>query len=153
MARIDKQRKGRRQRRSFTDDFKAGAVRLAATECKTVGQVARDLDLTESALRLWVERAGADRGQGRPGVLTGEERQVLTRPRKENREPRMERDILSRGLLREGERVRFAFIDAEKAEIPVAQLCRALRVSLSGFYAWSDGRLRFGLVRTTGCGS
>lgn len=31
---------------------------------------------------------------------------------------------------------RFRFIDAEKATYPVARLCRALRVSRAGFYAW-----------------
>jgi transposase len=48
-----------RPRRSFTDDFKAGAVRLVLNEGKTIPQVARDLDLTESALRTWVERRWA----------------------------------------------------------------------------------------------
>lgn len=47
----------KRPRRTFTEDFKAGAVDLVLREGKTVGQVARDLDLTESALREWVERA------------------------------------------------------------------------------------------------
>lgn len=93
---MDKPKQGRRQRRSFTDEFKAGAVRLVLTEGKTVGQVARDLDLTPSALGDWVERARAARGQGRPGTLTPEERQELTRLRKENRELRMERDILKK---------------------------------------------------------
>jgi putative transposase len=37
--------------------------------------------------------------------------------------------------------VRFAFIEAEKAELGVAQLCRALSVSRAGFYAW-QGRPR-----------
>ena len=38
--------KARRARRSFTDEFKAGAVRLVLDEGKSVAQVARDLDLT-----------------------------------------------------------------------------------------------------------
>ena len=86
--------KNKRQRRKFTDEFKAGAVRLVLDEGKTVGAVARDLDLTESALRLWVERARADRGNGKPGVLTTAERDELTRLRKENRQLRLEREIL-----------------------------------------------------------
>lgn len=45
--------KEKRARRKFTDEFKVGAVRLVLDEGKTVGAVARDLDLTESALRLW----------------------------------------------------------------------------------------------------
>jgi transposase InsO family protein len=32
--------------------------------------------------------------------------------------------------------VRFALIDAKKAEYPIAMLCRVLRVRRSGFYAW-----------------
>jgi hypothetical protein len=41
--------KQRRKRRSFTPEFKAEAVRLVLEEGKTVGQVARDLDLTPTA--------------------------------------------------------------------------------------------------------
>jgi len=32
--------------------------------------------------------------------------------------------------------VRFAFVAAEKADFPIATMCRVLRVSRSGFYAW-----------------
>jgi len=64
-------------------------------EGKTIPQVARDLDLTESALRTWVERARADRTQGKTG-LTTVEREELARLRKENRELRMEREILKK---------------------------------------------------------
>src|SRR5215472_6417382 len=49
--------KGKRTRRKFTDEFKAGAVRLVLDEGKTVAQVARDLDLTESALGKWVKHS------------------------------------------------------------------------------------------------
>ena len=51
----------RRARRQFTDEFKAGAVRLVLDEGKTVGAVAHDLDLTETAVREWVKRARAER--------------------------------------------------------------------------------------------
>jgi transposase len=86
----------RRVRRSFTDEFKAGAVRLVIDEGRPVAQVARDLDLTESALHKWVDRARADQGQGKPGVLTTAEREERSRLRKENRELKMERDILKK---------------------------------------------------------
>ena len=83
----------RRSRRRFSEEFKTGAVRLVVDEGKTVGGVARDLDLTESALRIWVARARADRTKGRTGVTT-EEREELRRLRKENRVLRIEREIL-----------------------------------------------------------
>ena len=87
--------KKRRARRSFTDEFKAGAVRLVLDQGKTVAQVARDLDLTTTALAKWVGQARADRTGGRTG-LTTEEREELSRLRKEVRELRMERDVLKK---------------------------------------------------------
>ncbi|MDP7673185.1 MAG: transposase [Vicinamibacterales bacterium] len=87
--------KPRRERRQFDDEFKVGAVRLVLDEGQSVGRVARDLDLTESALRNWVDRARADRTQGRTG-LTTEEREELRRLRKENRRLRVERDVLKK---------------------------------------------------------
>src|SRR2546425_13356321 len=84
--------KSRRPRRRFDDDFKAQAVRLVLDEGKTVGAVARDLDLTETALRGWGKRARADRTQGRTGLTTAE-REELARPRKENRELRTQPEI------------------------------------------------------------
>jgi transposase len=85
----------RRPRRHFDDDFKTQAVRLVLDEGKTVGAVARDLDLTETALRDWVKRVRADRTNGRTGLTTAE-REELARLRKENRELRTEREILKK---------------------------------------------------------
>jgi len=89
-------KKQKRPRRSFTDEFKAGAVRLVLDEGKTVPQVARDLDVSASVVRLWVERARADRGKGKPGVLTTAEKEELAALRKEVRQLRLERDILKK---------------------------------------------------------
>ena len=89
-------RKKRRVMRSFTDEFKAGAVRLVLEEGKTSSEVARNLDLASSSVRTWVERARADRGQGKPGALTTEEREELSRLRKKVRQLEMERDLLKK---------------------------------------------------------
>jgi len=92
MSTMAKQR-SRRARRSFTDDFKASAVRLVLDEGHTVAAAARDLGLTESSLRYWVEHARADRTNGKTGLTTAE-RDELARLRKENRILREEREIL-----------------------------------------------------------
>ena len=73
----------------------AGADRLVLDEGKTIGAVARELDLTPSSLGNWVRHARADRTKGRTG-LTTEERAELAALRKENRQLRMERDILKK---------------------------------------------------------
>ena len=87
---------GRRARRSFSEEFRAGAVRLVLDEGKSVGAVARDLDLTASGLRVWVMRARADRTKGKSGALTSVEREELATLRKEVRQLRLERDILKK---------------------------------------------------------
>ena len=95
MSKMESRKTGRRARRQFTEEFRTGAVRLVIDEGKTVGAVARELDLTPSALATWVKQARADRTKGKTG-LTTEERAELARLRKDNRELRMERDVLKK---------------------------------------------------------
>lgn len=90
------ERPQKKSRRQFTDEFKAGAVRLVLDEGKSVSGAARDLGIGESALRIWVERARADLGKGKPDTLTSTEREELARLRKENRRLQMEREILKK---------------------------------------------------------
>jgi len=85
----------RRPRRRVTDEFKQQAVRLVLDEGKSVSAVARELDLTASALGLWVKQAQADRSKGRTGLTTAE-REELTRLRRENRILQEEREILKK---------------------------------------------------------
>jgi len=86
----------KRQRRQFTDEYKAEAVRLVREAGMAVTQVARDLDLTESSLRNWVKQTEVDEGKGPAGALTSPEMEELRRLRRENRQLRMEREILKK---------------------------------------------------------
>ena len=95
MPDMERDKLGRRARRRFSEEFKAGAVRLVLDEGKTIGAVARELDLTASALAVWVRQAQADRSKGKTGLTTAE-REELARLRKENRELRLEREILKK---------------------------------------------------------
>ncbi len=90
------QKKLKRPRRKFSDEFKAGAVRLVLEEGKAVTRVSKDLDLTLSSLGKWVEQARADKGKSKRGTLTTEEKEELSKLRKENRELRMERELLKK---------------------------------------------------------
>jgi transposase len=92
---MEEKAKKRRARRQFTDEFKDGAVRLVLDHSKSITQVGRDLDVAQSVVGKWVQQARADRSNGKTG-LTTEERVELSRLRKENRELRMERDILKK---------------------------------------------------------
>ena len=86
--------RSRRARRSFTAEFKAEVVALVRQPGNTAASVARDLDLTETAVREWVKQADIDDGT-RDG-LTSAERAELAQLRKEVRVLREERDILKR---------------------------------------------------------
>ncbi len=82
----------RRKRRKFTPEQKADAVRMVR-EVGNLAKVARDLDLTESALTQWVKQAEIDDGRGPEGALTSEEREELRRLRRRVRTLEMERDF------------------------------------------------------------
>lgn len=86
----------KRARRSFTPEFKAEAVALVRVSGKSVGQVAKDLDLTETALRDWVTRAEKGLPLAGKSEVTPNERAELMALRKENRVLKMERDFLKR---------------------------------------------------------
>ena len=85
-----------RKRRSFTPEYKAEVVGLVRDGGKAISAVARDLGLTESAVRKWVALSEADTGRGAPKVLTTAEREELSQLRRENRQLRMEREILKK---------------------------------------------------------
>ena len=84
-----------RARRSFTPEFKAEMVELCQRGDRSIGQVARDFDLTETAVREWVRQAERDAGSG-DGGLTSAERQELSALRRENRRLREDVEILKR---------------------------------------------------------
>jgi transposase len=85
-----------RPRRSFTPEFKAEIVELCGLGDRSIGQVARDFDLTETAVREWVRQAERDAGRHRDGGLTSAERQELSALRRENRRLREDVEILKR---------------------------------------------------------
>ena len=86
----------RRKRRKFNPEFKAEAVRLARVGDRSIAQIATDLDLTESALRNWVQQADVDAGQVpvNPDSMSTTEKAELAELRREVKKLRQERDIL-----------------------------------------------------------
>jgi transposase len=88
------ERRQPRRCRSFTPEFKAEIVERCRAGDRTIGQVARDFDLAETAVRAWVAQAGTDAGD-RPG-LTSDERAELARLRRESRSLREDAGVLKR---------------------------------------------------------
>jgi transposase len=96
----------RRERRSFTDDYKRQAVDLVASSGRPIGSVANELGLRDSVLRRWVENRGAGREPAaatrRPitqaALPSADQAAEISRLQRENERLRMERDILKKSI-------------------------------------------------------
>ncbi len=65
------ERSKRRDRRSYTPEFKSEIVERCRAGDRSISEVARDFDLTASAVRRWVAQAEIDVGE-RSGLTTEE---------------------------------------------------------------------------------
>jgi transposase len=68
----------KRTRRAFDAAFKLQVVQMIRDQGLSVGQVCRDMDLVESAVRRWVEQFDEE-AAGRPGLgkpLTAEQQRI-----------------------------------------------------------------------------
>src|SRR5205085_5422008 len=77
-------------------EYKAETVRLVQRSGKSIGQMALELGIGETALRRWVEQAEVEAGRGLEGALKRTEREELVELRRENRRLRLEREILKK---------------------------------------------------------
>jgi transposase len=85
-----------KNRRLFTDEQKAEAVRIVEQSDQSISHIAKELGISESALRKWVNQARIDEKGIPQGALTTSERQELAQLRKDNRRLQMERDFLKK---------------------------------------------------------
>jgi transposase len=86
-----------RERRKFTPEYKAEVVALVHSSGKAVTRIAKELDLTPSAVSRWVEQA---KQRSTPeGRATIDDAAELRRLRKENARLIMERDFLKKATV------------------------------------------------------
>jgi transposase-like protein len=84
-------------RRKFDPEFREGAVRIVRETGKPIAQIARDLGVHPGTLGNWVAKGRAEH-EGTQGLSTGDVAE-LKRPRAENAQLRMERDVLKRSVV------------------------------------------------------
>ncbi len=137
-----------RTRPPYPAEFRRQMVELVRAG-RDPTDLAREFEPSAQAIRNWV--AEADQREGRrevkpPAVeaaLSASERDELLRLRRENRQLKLERDILSLarqpGLRARPEFCRrdFRFMSENQAHFPIAVMARVLGVSKAGYYAWS----------------
>jgi transposase len=85
------------KKRQFSREFKLEAVKLVKNRGVPVAQAARDLDVHENALRIWIRELAADPQQAFPGqgVMKPEQAEI-ERLKRENAKLRMERDLVKK---------------------------------------------------------
>ena len=84
-------------RRRYTSEFKAEAVRLVAASGKPLAQIARELGINEQTLHSWKKQAASGDGAGvEPDHFAQQDE--IRRLRRENARLREERDILKKAM-------------------------------------------------------
>ena len=78
------EKEGKRKRRKFSQEYQADTVRLVRGSGKSIGKMALELGIWESALRRWVEQAEIEAGHGPAEALKRSEREELVELRREN---------------------------------------------------------------------
>ena len=138
----------------YTDELKAGTVRLVAEGRPAASVLARDFEVDPASGCTWVRRAAADAGREPAGVLAADEEAELTALRKKNR-------VLNFGgkfsknaaaFLAQG-RVTFAFIEAESAVSTRQAVARADGPDFTSWYAGRGARLAFVKARAPWSGT
>lgn len=126
-------------RRQFTPEQKAEAVQIVRQSGKPISQIAKELGLTESALRNWVKQAQTDEiaAQERFSDHPGASGASQVAPRGQTLADGARFSKKDRSLFCCRDLKSYELIEAEKANFPVALMCEVLEVSRSGYYAWS----------------
>ncbi|MES2744444.1 MAG: transposase [Bdellovibrionota bacterium] len=91
--------KSARNRRKFSPEFKAEAVRLSREPGQSIAQVAKDLGVANGVLRNWIKQSDADNSAGKSNILTTVEKEELSALRKEVKQLRVEREILRKAAV------------------------------------------------------
>ena len=128
-------------RRRFSREFKVEAVRMVNEGNRSMNAVARDLGLHANVLGRWKRQLSDDPNYSFPG------KGKLKEPDAENRRLRREVERLKDGArhfkkshqyLFQRKRVRFRFIDNHRGIWPLYLMCRVLKVTAQGYYAWKN---------------
>ncbi|WP_286245490.1 IS3 family transposase [Pseudoalteromonas sp. MM1] len=125
----------RRKNKSYTTEFKQEAVALVTEQGYSVSEAAASLGVTTKLIYNWKAKFEE---QQTGNSLNEDERAELKRLRKENKDLKMEKEILKKPqrLLCERNEVKYQFIKENSQAFRVIKLCSAMKVSRSSYYAW-----------------
>jgi len=85
------------KRRSYSREFKVQAVKMVTEQGLSISEVSRDLGVSATVIRNWKRKLADEGEQAFPGNgRLPADQEELRRLREENRQLRMERDILKK---------------------------------------------------------
>jgi transposase len=93
---VEKPAKEKKWSRRATPEFKANVIAMVLEDGQSPDSVAKALSLSRSVVYGWVKQARIDRGQGKAMELTTDERRRLVELEAENRQLKMERELLKK---------------------------------------------------------
>jgi len=131
-----------RTRSPYRAEFREQIVELACVG-RTPAELSCEFGCSAQTIANWLAQAAIDAGKplpGKDGLMT-EERQELNRLRRENRQLKLEREILSKPaawFANKDEKVRgrLRAREGEPGKTPMSTMCRVLGVTAAGYYVW-----------------
>jgi transposase len=124
----------------YAPEFRRQMVALVRAG-RTPEELAMEFEPTAQSIRNWVAQSERNSGRG-DGGLTTAEREELNRLRRENRQPRVEREILSKAAAWFARKTNAipakgpGFVSDHQASRHHVQAAGCLLQSSSGYYAW-----------------
>jgi transposase len=85
-----------KKQRKYSAEMRIGAVRLVLDEGRKAADVARSLGIGQASVTKWAQQARVDRGQNGTTKLTSNERAEFEAVKRENRQLKLEREILKK---------------------------------------------------------
>ncbi len=128
--------------KTYTQEFKREAVRLAQSSGKAIAQVARELGMSDSSIHQWRK----ERAEHGPEAFPGSRRSGASDGfggRKSSPETGAGENVAGTRYTKKNSQhllawpaVRYQVVEAYRKDYPVSVLCETREVSLSGYYAW-----------------
>ncbi|WP_446678160.1 IS3 family transposase [Stutzerimonas nitrititolerans] len=127
------------KRKKYSPEFKREAIELVRRSGASCRQVALEIGVAPNLLTRWVREAQPGTEKVFPGTGSPLDEE-LARLKRELARVTKERGFFKRrgSVLCQGVIERYTVIQRCRNEYPVRLMCRCLKVSASGYYAWQD---------------
>lgn len=125
------------KRAVYDNQFKMAALKMAQLGDKSVLETAKELGISASSLRRWVNEYDEYGESAFPGLGNAlfNSTHEIKKLQKQNEELKLENDLLKTSVLLEAkECVRFQLLKENQKKYNIKKACQILKISRSGYY-------------------